>query len=244
MNNIQGMKSESLKQTALPVALSLVVGAVASPAFTFGTFVKTRVSAMVAAVMFAVWTFVQWRMFWAGYGIYPEAGATFSTLYSRTIDEAQAAALVNVIGVNIAWLITGVVARRLYDHHKQAVLPISMAASASVLLVGVQAYSGSVEAAYNRVSGIEVGKQQAMTVSRNISDAVVGGVAMTDREKLVVHYAQISAAKSVYTDKRPSTFDEYVQWVASSCEGQEAEAPLCDNQLLRDIRKQQVSIGL
>lgn len=241
---MQNLTSRIPIQNLVPIALSALGGVIASPAFTFGAFVKSKASATVALLLFAGWSFVQWRMFWADYGVYPEAGATFAALYNRTFDEAKNAALVGILGVNIAWLVAGIMARQLYDRYLDAIVPVSMAVSALALVIGVQTYSHRADAAYRSASAIEVGKQQAMTVTRKISDDVVKDVAMTDREKLVVHYAQLSAARSVYGVAPPFSFGEYLEWVAAACAGQEKDAPLCDNRLLQQVKAQQVSAGL
>ncbi|MCS4089332.1 hypothetical protein [Rhizobium sp. BK176] len=223
-----------------PAAISVGVGLVISPAFTFGAFMKGRRGTAVAGILALLWAFVQWRMLWADYWWDKNTGWLFSAADGRVNDFASAAAFAGPIVQTACCLVAGRIARWLYDHHKSSFASLAIACCAFGLVLYGQGAALSARAEYAYARGGEYGRLDVAAENSKVINAVIRDIAQTDREKLLLGYSQNLTARRGLGDGTVSIkrFDEYTVELSDKCAGQE-DVAICDIQTLRDIRTSQ-----
>ncbi len=223
-----------------PVALSVGAGLVLSPAFTFGTFMKTRRSTLIAALLTFAWAFIQWRLAWADYFWNPEIGAMFEAASDRVYGPAFSYAFAAAAVQTASCLAAGRIARWLFDHHKQAAAPLAVATAAFGLVLFGHWNASSAHVEYARGQGGESGRIEVIAESWKVANAVITDLAQTDREKMLVGYAQRLTVKRGAGVNAPTLrFDEYISSLADACTGNGGEDAICSNRTLDDIRETQ-----
>jgi hypothetical protein len=223
-----------------PVALSAGTGLVISPAFTFGTFMKGKKGVAIGGVLALLWAFVQWRMLWADYWWNPDVGRVFKAADGRVNESASAAAVAGSLVQTACCVVAGRIARWLYDHHKSSIAPLAVACCSFGLVLYGQGNALSARGDYSYARGGEHGRLEVVSENGNVVNSLIRDLAQTDREKLLLAYSQNLTSRRGLGDETVTIkrFDEYVADLADKCAGQE-EAPICDNQALRDLRSSQ-----
>lgn len=221
----------------VPLLLSIGAGLVTSPAFTFGTFMKTRKSAAVAGVLTLAWTFLLWRFLWADYFWNPDIGDMFKAIDGRVHDSASSYVFAAAVVQTICCLAAGRIARWLYDHHSQSFAPLAVASAAFALILFGQWNSSSSEVEYARSQGGESGRIEVIAQSWKVANAIINDLAQTDREKLLVGYAQRLTVKRGADVEGPTLrLDEYTAGLADACADNHGEDAICVNKTLDEIR--------
>lgn len=203
--------------------ICLCVGYVLSPAFVIGAFIRRR---SVAVTLLAAWMAVMWLSAWDDYiyrGDGPLVAAFANRVYGSTFSFALSCAFVTPL----AYAAAGLVARWIYDNHKSAWFPLATAAAAFLVVLSAERVSSSSRSELMSVTGVEGGRLQAMTKSWKVSTSVIDALARTDRERLLVGYAQRVTSQDIAGIDLEPGFDHYIAWLAEACADDSENTPIC-----------------
>jgi hypothetical protein len=227
-----------------PIALVIGAGVILSPAFILGAFMTTRLNTLVASILTLLWAFLQWRLIWADYFWNPEIGELFKAVDGRVHGPALAFAFASIVQT-VSFLAAGRIARWLYDHHRQSAVPLAVATVSFGFILFGQWNVTSSNVEYARSQGKESGRIEMIAASQKVADAVIADLAQTDREKMLVGYAQrITVKRGVGVEDQTLRLDEYISSLADACAGNDGENAICSNRTLDDIRASKKSLKI
>ncbi|MCV9964912.1 hypothetical protein OIU34_23750 [Pararhizobium sp. BT-229] len=220
-----------------PFLLSIGAGVATSPAFTFGSLMTTRKSVALAGVLTLAWAILLWRFLWADYFWNPDIGEMAKAIDGRVHDPAASYVFAAAFVQTACCLAAGRIARWLYDHHRQSVAPLALASVAFALVLFGQWNSSSSEVEYARSQGGESGRIEVIAQSWKVANAIITDLAQTDREKLLVGYAQrLTVKRGAGVEGRTLRLDEYIAGLAAACADNNGKDAICANKTLDEIR--------
>lgn len=215
-----------------PVLLSVAIGFVLSPAFTVGTLVKSRKSAILGSLLVCALAFLEWKLFWFDYIWHPSANEYFTAVHGR-LGHASALSAIMHVTVHICCLIAGGVARHFFDRYRPDLVPLLPLVAAAFLVQASLSVSAHVDENLARVEGNESGRVALYVASREAAEAITSEPGLTGREKLLLLYMdRRTVARGAGVTPKLTSFESFLAKIARSCEDDGMRDDHCSNPAL------------